>query len=231
MKAGDTLPYTILDTIPVTLDYQALLSAVHCQEGSDDAATIRQMMDAATHIGKPKAIYKTGYIEERMDNAIRVDGVTFSSRVLRVNLSDAHRVFAYVATCGTELEEWSEQFTDILEQFWANQIKQMALNCATRFLQEHVTTTFRPGKLSAMNPGSLEDWPIEQQEILFELIGPVHKVGVRLSDSFLMTPTKSVSGLYFPTEFSFESCLLCERENCPSRRAPYDATLHESKYS
>jgi hypothetical protein len=46
-----------------------------------------------------------------------------------------------------------------------------------------------------------------------------------------MVPTKSVSGIIFPTEADFQSCQLCERENCPNRRAPYDEMLYEQKYS
>jgi hypothetical protein len=55
-------------------------------------------------------------------------------------------------------------------------------------------------------------------------------IGVWLSDSLLMVPAKSVSGVRFPTEESFESCQLCSRENCPGRRASYDDTLYDRKY-
>jgi hypothetical protein len=39
-----------------------------------------------------------------------------------------------------------------------------------------------------------------------------------------------VSGILFPTEETFASCQLCPREDCPNRRAPYDAELFERKY-
>ena len=83
-----------------------------------------------------------------------------------------------------------------------------------------------------MAPGSLADWPITQQQQLFSLFGDVEaKIGVRLTDSFLMLPMKSVSGVYFPTETSFESCRLCPRKVCPGRRAPYDPKLWEERYA
>jgi hypothetical protein len=83
-----------------------------------------------------------------------------------------------------------------------------------------------------MNPGSLENWPISEQKPLFSLFGDVEKlIGVRLSDSFLMFPIKSVSGIYFPTESSFASCQLCPREKCPNRRAKYDPELKEKYMS
>jgi hypothetical protein len=77
-----------------------------------------------------------------------------------------------------------------------------------------------------MSPGSLKDWPITEQKILFSSLGDVESaVGVRLTGSFLMIPRKSVSGIYFPTEIPFLSCQLCPREKCPSRQAAYDRKL------
>jgi hypothetical protein len=53
-------------------------------------------------------------------------------------------------------------------------------------------------------------------------------IGVVLTDSFLMIPNKSVSGIRFQTETDFRSCQVCRREVCPSRSAPFDKALWES---
>jgi hypothetical protein len=79
-----------------------------------------------------------------------------------------------------------------------------------------------------MNPGSGDRnvWPIAQQRPLFSLFGDAEAlIGVRLTDSFLMVPNKTVSGLFFPTEVPFESCQLCTRPDCPRRRARYKGPL------
>ncbi len=55
-------------------------------------------------------------------------------------------------------------------------------------------------------------------------------IGVELTPSFLMVPNKSVSGLRFPTEENWASCMLCPRPDCPNRRAPHDPELFERKY-
>jgi len=82
-----------------------------------------------------------------------------------------------------------------------------------------------------MSPGSLEDWPITEQPRLFKLLGEgAAATGVRLTDSCLMLPTKSLSRLTFPSEHGFESCRLCPRERCPGRRAPYDPDLYARRY-
>jgi hypothetical protein len=82
-----------------------------------------------------------------------------------------------------------------------------------------------------MHPGSLQDWPVQEQGPLFALLGEAAPaIGVELTPSYLMVPTKSVSGIRFPLEESFESCQLCSRPNCPNRRAPYEEGLYERKY-
>jgi len=52
-------------------------------------------------------------------------------------------------------------------------------------------------------------------------------IGVTLTESMLMIPRKSISGIFFPTERMFFSCQLCPRENCPARESSYDETLKE----
>ena len=66
---------------------------------------------------------------------------------------------------------------------------------------------------------------------MFELLGDkAGEIGVRLTNSFLMIPNKSVSGMYFPTEWDYDNCRLCPRDACPSRQAPYDRNLYEREY-
>jgi hypothetical protein len=78
----------------------------------------------------------------------------------------------------------------------------------------------------------LEDFPLEEQRGLFALMGDTNAaVGVTLLHSLMMSPSHSVSGIIFPTTENFESCLLCPRDKCPGRRASYDPTLYERKYS
>ena len=82
-----------------------------------------------------------------------------------------------------------------------------------------------------MSPGAgdADTWAIEQQRDLFSLFGNVFElIGVELTDSFLMIPNKSVSGILFPTEIDFRSCQVCHRKNCPSRSAPFDRRLWET---
>ena len=78
-----------------------------------------------------------------------------------------------------------------------------------------------------MSPGSLADWQLTQQAALFRILDDLpERIGVRLTDSMLMIPTKSISGVRFALDWDFESCQLCPRQGCPGRRADYDETLY-----
>jgi len=207
------------------------MKKLRVNQGSSAAKALQRIASDAQAIAKPKAIYKVAFIESKGEDHVVVDGITLTSRVLRVNLEQAHRVFPYVATCGTELDEWSSSINDSLQSYWADTIKEMALRSAREALVEHLKNRFRPGRLSRMNPGSLPDWPLREQRRLFALLGnPEETIGVQLTQSLIMIPLKSVSGIWFPTEVDFASCQLCPREQCPGRRAAYDETLYDRKY-
>ncbi len=221
----------ILDNIPFQPKLDSLMKAFHVREGSSSAAKLERMAADAQAVARPKALYKVAFIESKGEDHVVVDGITLTSRVLRVNLEEVHRVFLYVATCGREMDEWSSSIGDMLESYWADKIKEMALRSARETLTRHLQDRFRLGHLSRMNPGSLTEWPLKEQRKLFALLGDTKDaIGVELTESLIMVPLKSVSGISFPAEADFASCQLCPREDCPGRRAPYDATLYERKY-
>jgi hypothetical protein len=221
----------VLDTIPLNLDVPALLGQARVKENSALSRELLPLAEEGAQLARPKALYLVAYVSDRGDDFVEIEGRRFSSRVLRVNLEKAYRVFPHLATCGMELQEWAERIEDPLHRFWAETVKHLALAAAMKALAEHIGTAYRPGDTSSMNPGSLPDWPIEQQQLLFDLFGSgASRIGVRLTESMLMVPTKSVSGIRFPTTEHFESCQLCPRENCPGRRAPFEPALYAGKY-
>ena len=222
----------VLERIFFQFDPEDLGKRLHLNGASPHLREALGLGEEAQRIGRPKATYRLAFIGEKGDDLVVIEGARFRSRILRVNLDRTQRVFPYVATCGVELEAWAHEIKDTLCRFWAETIKEMALRCAHTALERDLEERYRPGNLSRMSPGSLADWPLQEQRPLFELLGEaVERIGVRLNESLLMIPTKSISGIRFPTEENFESCQLCPREICPNRRAPYDSALFERKFS
>jgi hypothetical protein len=225
------LDEVLLDNIAFDIDVPHLIERLRVAPESEDAARIRAFAAEALAVGKPKGLYRVAFIDERGDDFVILGGVKLTSRILKANLSSAHRAFPYLVTCGKELEDWSAEFTDVFDRFIADSIKEIALRAGLAALMEHMSTHANPGPTASMNPGSLKDWPINEQARLFELLGDTsEKIGVRLTDSYLMMPVKSVSGIWFPTESKFENCQLCMRENCPNRRVPYNRELYNKHY-
>ncbi len=221
----------ILDKIPFQIDLSILIEELRLDKDKFDVDPIQRLAIEAQVIARPKAFYKIAPIEARGDDFVVIDGIKLTSRVLRVNLELEQRVFLYAATCGTELEGWSASVKDGLQNFWANEIKGMALHSAIQALDENITTRFNTGQISSMSPGSLDDWPLEEQRGLFTLLGDLKDgIGVQLLDNLWMIPTMSVSGIRFPSEAGFESCQLCPREVCSERAAPYDEGLYDRKF-
>jgi hypothetical protein len=222
---------SVLDSIPFRIETAQIQKILKIQEENELIAKLNLLISKAEAIGRPKAFYKVSSVEFRGENQVSIDGITLTSRVLQINLEKAHRVFPFVATCGLELEAGSKSIDDPLEKHWADVIMETALHNAIRHLSAHLIDHFQLGKIARMNPGSLPDWPLEEQRPLFAIMekGP-GSVGIALLDSLFMEPIKSVSGIWFPTEENFESCQLCPIENCRGRRAPYDSGLYNRKY-
>lgn len=191
-----------------------------------DLSQVRNLVDTVQQNIEPKAIYNVCYIEEKLENSVVVGGLQLSSRVLRKNLEQVERIFPYVITLGGKLGEKQNACDDILENYYLDSIGNLALTSVRKQLEKHLQSKFALEKMSSMAPGSLSDWPIEEQEPLFKLVGDVEaSIGVKLTQSLLMIPAKSISGFYFPTEVSFYSCQLCPRERCESRKAKFNQTL------
>jgi hypothetical protein len=221
----------VLQSILFQIDLKGLQKKLHLKEGSPYLQDLIHLAEEAQRIARPKALYRLAFIDEKGEEDVVVEGIRLRSRVLRVNLEKAQRVFIYIVTCGMELEDWANKMEDILKRFWAETIKEMAMRHAHTVMEGHLTDHYRPGNLSRMSPGSLADWPLQEQVPLFKLLGNTEEmVGVHLTESLLMVPTKSISGIRFPTEESFESCQLCPRGDCPNRRATHDPNLYDRKY-
>ncbi len=197
-------------------------------EGKDYEEDVLELYEQAMKIAKPKAVYAECYIDEMTENSVTINGEVFTSPLMVKNLDGLHRVFAYALTCGTEVDKWSHEEEDYISQMWLDTIKELILMDARKQFFAHIKDKYKIEKHSTMNPGSgnADVWPIYQQLGLFNLLGDVEKdTGIVLQKSMLMTPTKSVSGILFPSDKEFVNCAYCTKIDCPSRKAPYNPEM------
>ena len=220
-----------LTDIPFTFNMNLLFGTLHITRNTDRAKEFEDLIDKVQAIAKPKALYKVSFIDEKGVDSVTIDGVRFTSRALRKNLDPIERVFPYIATCGTEMDDIKIEPGNIQKKMWISFLKSHLLQTSIFYLAGHLTQRYRVTHLSSMNPGSGDAsvWPLEQEKELFSMCGNVEKlIGVKLTKSLVLVPDMSVAGIFFPTETNFESCQLCHREKCYLRRAPFDKELWES---
>jgi hypothetical protein len=212
----------IVDSLPIELSVEEVKDRLRTLHEN----VVQRLLNVAKPLISPKATYRVCYIEEKYEDAIVISRTRLTSRVLRKNLDEVGRVFPYIVTIGKGLEEKADHCTDLLEKYYLDTIGNIALMKARKQLENHLCSKFAVSSLSSMGPGSLQDWPIDEQRPLFSILqGAKEAIGLTLTESLLMIPRKSVSGIYFPTDVTFYSCQLCSRERCEGRKAAYDETL------
>ena len=215
----------ILQNLTTQIDPEAVRTSLRLDR-QGDSQLAQRLIDKAKTLIEPKAAFKVCYIEKKLQNAVMVDGLRLESKVLRKNLNESERIFPYVVSIGAALEQATGKMNDLLEAYYLDVIGNIALTAVRKQLHDYLCSKFALKKISFMSPGSLQDWPVEAQSQLFQLLPEVEaSIGVRLNKSFLMIPTKSVSGIYFQTEVSFFNCQLCRRGRCPGRKARYNEDL------
>jgi len=193
-------------------------------DAQDDALALFE--EAAKKL-QPKVMMKEMFIDSHgmRDglSTITIDDTTFEGKALKV-LQDVHRVMCYVTTCGNEMESFDLSSLDMLAFYWLDMVKNQALAEARRTMFAYCKENLGITKPLSVNPGSgnVDIWPISQMQGLFKLMGGGDQVGVSLTESSLMVPNKTISGLIFASSDSdYESCAYCERERCPNRRVPF----------
>ncbi|MBE6896203.1 MAG: vitamin B12 dependent methionine synthase [Ruminococcaceae bacterium] len=204
-----------------------LLKQLHFEADSEQADIAEELLEEAVEIASPKTLLKVLPVTVN-EQSISIGNVEITYPYVRKMLLGSDKVAVYINTCGVELEEWAlKKESDPLEGYIADAIKLAYLYHQGKPFREKIKQDVFPddGHLAALNPGSLEQWPISEQKKLFEMLGGEaevkEKIGVTLAESFLMHPTKSTSGVYFLSEVEYENCELCPRLTCPNRRAKY----------
>ena len=211
----------VVDDIPVRLETDEVMDSLKIGKDKPYAERkIEALIDSIEPVMKPKAVYSEGRVEHRDPDRVAADGHVFSSRVLAKNLANQERCYPYVVTVGRELDEVElpkDQSLMLLDL-----VKNIVVEKAYRYTKALIAERHGVGHVSGMSPGHL-DWQLEQQKVLFDLIGPgIQGIGVTLTGAYMMVPVKTVSGVLFTSETGFISCRVCAQPRCMGRKSGYD---------
>jgi len=214
----------IVDDIPVRLETDEGRKSLKIGRDTPYAKRkIKGLIESIEPVIKPKAAYAESIVEYMDHDAVAVDGHVFNSRVLAKNLADQERCYPYVVTAGRELDD--VELPEGQSLMLLDLVKNIVVEKAYRYTRALIVERHGVEHVSGMSPGHL-DWPLEQQRVLFDLLGPgVDRIGVRLTDAYLMVPVKSVSGVLFTSETGFMSCSVCTQPRCLGRKTGYDPVV------
>ena len=215
----------IIDDIPVRLEREAVVESLRLSSNSLHVVKkIGELIDSITPVMRPKAIYTSSMVEYNTGDEVSIDGRIFTSKVLGKNLENIERCYPYIVTAGRELEEivlpkgQSVMMLDL--------VKNIVVGKAFQYTKALIAEKHNVQHITEMSPGHLDNWPLSQQRVLFNLFGSeVEKIGVRLTEMFNMVPLKTVSGILFSSESGFQSCQICTQPRCMGRKTAYDPRI------
>lgn len=184
---------------------------------------VDELFDQAARIVKPRFFFQV--VDGRLDG----DTIVCNDRVLHVNhtiatlLRNSERFVLFAATAGMEYQEVHNRLAgsdDALSLFVWDSMGSCIAEASGDLMESFVEAEL-PGipHTNRFSPGYC-GWHVSEQQQLFALM-PSGVCGIRLNDSALMYPIKSISGVMGSgplVDTRKYGCQFCELENCYKKR-------------
>lgn len=185
----------------------------------------KELLKEARRVVKPRFYYTLRSCEVAPEQLILQDETLTSGKTISGLLRRSTQVAIFVATAGTEFQEWTDNIMaegDMIATFVADSIGSVIAEATGDYMEQVVeqdplmcglkhTNRFSPGYCG---------WNIVEQHRLFGLL-PEGVCGIKLSESSLMHPIKSISGVMGVGESVITKkygCSVCKRLDCYLRR-------------
>ena len=176
----------------------------------------------------PKLSYKICWYK----TPVAVEGQTvdlgfssFNSKGLCRNLEGCEEAIVFAATIGINMDRAVARYSRLspvkgimMQAIGAERIESLcdAFNAEVESWANGEEKRLRP----RFSPG-YGDFPLEAQKDIFKTLDCARKIGLTLTDSLLMSPTKSVTAIIgisdCSTNFHKEKCAACNKTDCAFR--------------
>lgn len=174
------------------------------------------------NICNPQYIYEL-YEGNTCDNvSIEIDAKKFKTgKVITSYLKGMEKCCVFVTTAGNEYDIYKKQLREkgeMLEEFIADAIGSIITEACVDKLIEDLNESADGEFTYPYSPGYC-GWKLTEQQLLFSLL-PDAPCGITLTDSCLMLPIKSISGIIGigrNIERKAYACSICENVNCYKR--------------
>jgi hypothetical protein len=175
---------------------------------------MHELLKEYMHLIVPKALFSiVDFLPDEHGLQLSIPGIHFSSRKLRLFTSHSsvkpeieisptdfqmNKLIVYVVTIGPALDDKVKELTsedNMFEAYLLNGIGAGAAEMTANDLNLYVNDIYGNGSnFKRLSPG-YGDWPVTDQSKIFKLLDPEKNIGVKLTDSYIMLPEKSTSGI------------------------------------
>lgn len=168
------------------------------------------------------------YVDGTVGNeTVRMENTDFETgKVIASKLKTAERFIAFVASVGTGWGKWQDivgKHNDVFRSYVADCIGSQLVESTADYMEKVIQEELDLSGLRRTNrysPGYC-GWHVSQQPLLFGLFPDRHPCGVSLTESCLMVPIKSVSGIIgigHNVKRLPYGCGICGMKTCSRRR-------------
>jgi len=201
------------------------------QEGSEDihaTALVDKYIEECYKVMSPSTAYiLVEALETESSEEIAIGGVRFHSGGIIHNMLKHSETYAFfMVTIGPDPERLARDLLekgDYLEGYITDLVASALVDSVADCVHEDIRKLAESRSMKVTNrysPGYCS-WDVEEQKKLFSLF-PDKCCGITLTDSALMSPVKSISGIIGlgPTvKFNEYTCEICPMKTCHFRKA------------
>ena len=195
-----------------------------------DDKTLQEIQDSFRELERladKKSIYRIFELSLKDENELKIGNVEIYSRNLRTNLKDCKQVVLFAATLGAEVDRLIRKMQVV------DMAKAVVMQaCAATLLEEYCDELQQKiaehmqeqGKYirPRFSPG-YGDFSIQHQKDVLAMLETSKRIGVTMTDSYMLTPTKSVTAVIgigdAEMNCNLNSCEECDKTDCTYRRS------------
>ncbi len=201
--------------------------------GSEDELTIHSLeiiekyISQCKEIMSPKGVFAVfEAVNLKSEDMIGIEGTTFHiGKIIKNMLRNSESYALFAVTAGPEIENMAKSLLEggqFLEGYIVDLIGSGIVESAADQLHRSIKQFAERGGINASNrysPGYCS-WNVVEQQKLFRHL-PDGCCGIALSESSMMTPIKSISGIVglgYSVRYQDYTCEICSLKDCIFRK-------------
>ena len=189
-------------------------------------ALIKDSFEGLRSAVSPKSICRIFDLQHQSEECFQIGNIRMKSRSLGRNLKQCEKLILFGATLGTGADRL------ITRASLTDMTKAVVLQaCAAAMLEEYCDACQREIAKQQEKEGwylrprfspGYGDFDIQYQKPLMQMLDCAKTIGLTMTDSFMMTPTKSVTAVIGMSRIKercpIQGCEICEKKDCEYRR-------------